>query len=273
MSPQVSVILPTFNRADTLPRSVVSVLEQTYGDLELIIVDDGSTDNTAAIVRDHKDTRIHYIGLAHNRGQAHARNIGIAKSQGTLIAFQDSDDTWESGKLAKQVHILDCDQQVAGVYCDLLRIPRTGKPFVIEAPDLVRGATFDGRRSLYHSYSVGIQSCVLRKEALKRCGKFREDMRCFEDLELLLRLARGYRLRRIPEALVNYYESVGVSEDTTAECDARLILFRRHGYRGLFANRQAWLREFKFYLLHKTGRLRPERMAGGLGGWTDPKRI
>ena len=172
MSPQVSVILPTFNRADLLPRSVDSVLEQTFGDFELIIVDDGSTDNTAAIVRDHKDTRIHYIGLAHNRGQAHARNIGIAESQGTLIAFQDSDDTWESGKLAKQVHILDCDAEVAGVYCDLLRIP-TDRQAICH-----RSTRSRPRRHLRRSALALSQLCrrdpivCVAKEALERCGTF-----------------------------------------------------------------------------------------------------
>jgi glycosyltransferase involved in cell wall biosynthesis len=251
MSPRVSVVLPTYNRADTLLRSVHSVLEQTYRDIELIIVDDGSTDHTAAIVHELKDTRLRYVRLASNRGQSVARNTGISESQGILIAFQDSDDTWQRDKLAQQVSVLDADPDIAGVYCDLLRIPRTGKPFVIEAPNLVRGAIFDRRPSLYQSYAIGIQSCVLRKEVLERRGCFREGMRCFEDLELLLRLSKWHHLRRIPMPLVNYYESVGVSWDATAESDARCFLFRRYGFRAALANRKAWLTELKFYLQGK----------------------
>src|SRR6516225_1088149 len=103
MSPDVSVVLPTFERANTLLRSVTSVLEQTYPNLELIVVDDGSTDRTAALIGDIKDARLKYVRLARNRGQAVARNVGISESQGVLIAFQDSDDTWQIDKLERQV--------------------------------------------------------------------------------------------------------------------------------------------------------------------------
>ena len=251
MSPDVSVVLPTFERANTLLRSVTSVLEQTYPNLELIVVDDGSTDRTAALIGDIKDARLKYVRLARNRGQAVARNVGISESQGVLIAFQDSDDTWQIDKLERQVNVLAANPDIAGVYCDLLRIPRTGKPFVIEAPDLVRGALFDRRRSLYQSYAIGIQSCVFRREVLERRGHFREDMRCFEDLELLLRLSKRHHFHRIATPLVNYYESVGVCWDNKAEFDARLLLFRRYGYRAAFVNREAWLKELKFYLQRK----------------------
>ena len=151
MSPHVSVVLPTFDRADTLLRSVASVLDQTYRNLELIVVDDGSTDHSAALIGDVKDARLRYVKLTRNRGQAAARNVGISESRGDLIAFQDSDDTWQSDKLEQQVNVLAANPEIAGVYCDLLRIPRVGKPFVIEAPNLVRGAPFDRRRSLYQS--------------------------------------------------------------------------------------------------------------------------
>ena len=113
---------------------------------------------------------------------------------------------------------------------------------------------------------------MLRRKRWRDAERFREDMRCFEDLELLLRLRRGYRLRRIPEALVNYYESMGVSEDTTAECDARLILFRRHGYRGLVRKSTGMAQGIQILSAAQNRKLRPEHMAGGLGGLTDPKK-
>ena len=247
MSPSVSVVLPTVNAADKLLRSVNSVLEQTYRDLELIVVDDGSADDTPSAIRDLKDARIKYIRLARNRGQSVARNIGVSESKGALIAFQDSDDIWQRDKLARQVDILR-DPDLGGVYCDLLRIPLTGKPFIIEAPNVIRGAMFDRRPSLYQSYAIGIQSCLLRKEALERVGLFREDMRCFEDLEFLLRFSIRYRMHRIPEPLVKYFESNGVSMNSAATAHARILLFRRYGYRAAFANRKAWLKELKFYL-------------------------
>jgi len=249
MSPQVSVILPTYNRADTLLRSVNSVLEQSYRNFELIVVDDGSTDPTPTIMSNVTDARIRYIRNPINRGQSVSRNIGIRESRGDLIAFQDSDDTWRSDKLARQIKILDDDNNIAGVYCDLLRIQKLGEPYIILAPDLVYGATFDHRPSLYQSYAIGIQSCVLRRAVFDRNAMFREDMRCFEDLELLLRLAKGYRMRRIREPLVNYYQSTdGVCTNSVAQAQARIILFQSHGHRAIFANPKSWLKELTFYV-------------------------
>src|ERR1700753_4007919 len=97
--PLVSVILPTFNRAGSLLRAIESVLSQTYGEFELLVVDDGSSDNTPDISRSVVDPRVQYIRLDSNQGQSAARNIGISKSKGSLIAFQDSDDLWQRDKL------------------------------------------------------------------------------------------------------------------------------------------------------------------------------
>jgi glycosyltransferase involved in cell wall biosynthesis len=241
--PVLSIVLPTYNRADVLPRSIASVLTQSYGDFELIIVDDGSTDGTSTMVQGINDARIKYIKLDGNRGQSAARNVGIAASKARLIAFQDSDDVWHPAKLEHQISALEADAGLDGVYSDLRRVPKRGKPYVIKAPELIRGASFDRRLSLYQSHSIGIQSCVLRKEALDSVGPFREDMRCFEDLELLLRLAKNHRLQRIPLPLVDYFAPFGVSKDLTAQRRARTILFQRYGYRAFSANWLGWSSE------------------------------
>ena len=89
----VSVILPTFNRAALLARSINSVLAQTFGDFELIVVDDGSQDATETVVRDFADERIYYLRLPCNVGLPAARNAGLAQTRGAFVAFQDSDDT------------------------------------------------------------------------------------------------------------------------------------------------------------------------------------
>lgn len=241
--PALSIVLPAYNRADVLPRSIASVLKQSYGDFELIIVDDGSTDGTSTVVQGINDMRIRYIKLDANRGQSAARNVGIAASKARLIAFQDSDDVWHPDKLAHQIPALDADAGLDGVYCDLRRIPMKGKPYTVKAPELIRGASFDRRLSLYQSHSIGIQSCVLRKEALDSVGPFREDMRCFEDLELLLRLAKMHRLQRIPLPLVDYFAPFGVSKDLAEQCRARTILFQRYGYRAFSENWLGWSSE------------------------------
>jgi glycosyltransferase involved in cell wall biosynthesis len=226
------VILPTFNRADTLPRSIGSVLEQQHKNLELIVVDDGSTDRTRELVANISDPRIRYIWVDRNRGQSAARNVGISIARAELVAFQDSDDLWAREKLTRQLQALLDDPRLAGVYCDLRRHQLDGAQFLIEAPDLELGAVFDRRPSLYQSYGLGIQTCILRKNILHDSGLFNEHLRCFEDLELLLRIATKHRLRRVPEPLVDYFETENsVSKNAAAERKARMFLSGRYGHR------------------------------------------
>lgn len=103
MAPKISVILPTFNRAGTLTIACESVLNQSFKDLELIVVDDGSSDNTADVVKALGDERVRYLRLEVNGGAAFARNKGLAAARGEFIAFQDSDDLWLPGKLSTQL--------------------------------------------------------------------------------------------------------------------------------------------------------------------------
>lgn len=104
--PAVSVVLPTYNRAHLLSESIGSVLAQGYSDFEILVVDDGSTDNTREVVAGIDDKRIRYVELTPNRGQASARNVGIKEAKADLIAFQDSDDIWMPEKLGMQVSAL-----------------------------------------------------------------------------------------------------------------------------------------------------------------------
>lgn len=102
-NPKVSVIIPTYNRAHLIGRAIKSVLNQTYKDFEIIIVDDGSTDKTEEVVKDFKDERVRYIRREKNKGGSAARNTGIKAARGEYIAFQDSDDEWLPEKLEKQM--------------------------------------------------------------------------------------------------------------------------------------------------------------------------
>jgi glycosyltransferase involved in cell wall biosynthesis len=257
----VSVVLPTFNRAGTLLRSARSVLNQSHRDLELIIVDDGSTDETHDIVDAISDSRLRYIKFDRNCGQSVARNAGIAASRADLIAFQDSDDVWLPRKLERQLSVLFAERELAGVYCDLWRRNISGESFLDQAPDLTFGALFDRRPTLYQSFGVGIQTCLLHRQPLVDSGAFKENLRCMEDLELILRLVRKYRLRRIPEALVEYYESEGsVSKDAAAERRARAFLLMRYGCRAFFDQPRMVLYQAKLCLSRRPkGRRAPVR--------------
>ena len=230
----VSVVLPTFNRASSLQTAIASVLDQTHQELEIIVVDDGSTDNTVEVVEGIGDERVRYVGLAVNKGQSAARNIGVKECRASLIAFQDSDDVWHREKLALQVQMLEENPDVAGVYCDLDRHFLGGHRVIIEAPSLKVGRYLDDRPSLYQTYGLGIQSCVLRKDVIVGIGGFREDLNCLEDLELLLRIAYRHRLMRIPKPLVDYFESVtSVSKNPQNERRARVFLLSHYGLLGV----------------------------------------
>ena len=106
-NPTVSIIIPTYNRAHLIGRAIQSVLNQTYQNFEIIVVDDGSTDNTEEMIKEFQkhDKRIKYIRHEKNRGGAAARNTGIKVARGEYIAFQDSDDEWLPEKLEKQMDV------------------------------------------------------------------------------------------------------------------------------------------------------------------------
>ena len=101
----ISVIVPTYNRADLISETIESILNQTYKYFELIIVDDGSTDNTEEVIRKFKDSRIKYIKTDNWGGPARPRNTGIKKTKGEYIAFCDDDDIWLPKKLEKQIRV------------------------------------------------------------------------------------------------------------------------------------------------------------------------
>ncbi len=122
-NPKVSVILPTYNRAHLIKRAIQSVLDQTYQNFEIIVVDDGSTDNTEEQVRSFNNPKIRYIRYNENKGAAFARNAGIKASRGDYIAFQDSDDEWFPHKLQRQMEAFkNASPEVGVVYTGSWRI-------------------------------------------------------------------------------------------------------------------------------------------------------
>jgi len=119
MTPTVSVILPTYNRAQILPDAMRSVLDQSYDDLELIVVDDASKEDIEAVVKAFDDPRCRYLRMPQNGGAAAARNYGLQHVRGKYIGFHDSDDLWLPGKLDRQVKLLDEQPPEVGVVTGL----------------------------------------------------------------------------------------------------------------------------------------------------------
>jgi glycosyltransferase involved in cell wall biosynthesis len=230
--PTVSVILPTYQRAWCLARSLASVLGQTYADFELIVVDDGSTDGTAGVVAGFADPRVRYVRLESNRGAGAARNAGARRANGRFLAFQDSDDEWMPAKLERHLCAFEtCGADVAVVYSDMERIPRDGDVRYHLSPSLTPGVLLDPVTRFYQVCKLGIQSTVIRRECFEEVGGFDEAFPALEDLELFIRLSRRVRFHHLQEPLVRYHETDGISSDTAAKLVARrrlLRLYRRH---------------------------------------------
>lgn len=208
--PLVSVILPTYNRAEYLPRAMESVLSQSYKNLELIVVDDGSTDNTREVVNAYQDTRIRYMRTPSNRGVAAARNAGIRRASGEYIAFQDSDDKWLPGKLEKQVRALtQAEPDVGMVYHIMSRKYENGETRYIpdaKVPQSRRsGQIFE---NLLTENIIGAPTLCVRKSVLtgeNGVGVFDTQMPNLEDYELILRIAARYNIAYIDEVLIDTF--------------------------------------------------------------------
>lgn len=136
--PTVSVILPTYNRAHLVGRAIQSVLDQMYQDFEIIVVDDGSGDNTEEIINGFTDTRIRYVKHQKNKGGSAARNTGIKLAKGKYIAFQDSDDEWLPDKLEKQMKAFKkASDEVGVVYTGFHRI-KDGITYYVPSDDITK---------------------------------------------------------------------------------------------------------------------------------------
>ena len=168
MDPLVSVVIPVFNGERFLREAVQSVLDQQYSPLEIIVVDDGSTDNTAIVARDLPEP-VRYLHQT-NQGPAAARNRGIEQAQGSLIAFADADDLWPAGKLESQLPLLIKDPRI-----DIV-LGRIQQVLLSEAEEL--GET---------GFSVNLGSAVIRKSVFERIGLFDETMRYSEDVDWFMR--------------------------------------------------------------------------------------
>ena len=211
---RVSVIIPTYNRAHSVVDAIASVLDQRYGDLELIVVDDGSTDDTASRVGAISDRRLRYVRGRHG-GVSAARNLGAQCAAGELLAFLDSDDLWQRDKLTHEVALLASHPEVDVVFSDLEK--RHGDRVF---PSFMRETAVFSRRLGEASYPDGlvldpreVQLClleevpikpsalVLRRPAFDRVGGFDETWTSSEDWEFLLRLARHHRFAYLDRAL------------------------------------------------------------------------
>lgn len=191
-NPLVSVIIPTYNRAALICETIDNVFQQTYRNFELIVVDDGSTDETQSRLRKYGD-RIRAVTQTH-AGAAAARNRGIEVARGEIIAFQDSDDLWQPSKLERQVTLLGkAGPSVPCCLCNALmrfvsRAEVTSFAISLMHPRHEEGIWLNVSEVLATRFVLFNQTAAIRREALERVGGFDEHLKYLEDYDLPLRL-------------------------------------------------------------------------------------
>ena len=198
----VSVIIPTYNRAYCLRDSIDSVLAQTYKDFELIIVDDGSTDDTAELIASYDDPRIRYIVMEENGGQSKARNRGLQESTGELIAFHDSDDRWHADKLEKMVPLFE-KSEIGFAYHKLRYDLGEGRAAILpdERIPLAQKSGHIFAQLLYDNM-IDMPALMLRRRAYETVGPLDESLSCLEDYEYALRLSMLFQAGFCDEILL-----------------------------------------------------------------------
>jgi glycosyltransferase involved in cell wall biosynthesis len=260
--PAVSVVIPTYNRAPLLGRSIRSVLEQSYEDFEVIVVDDGSMDETASIVAGIRDPRVRYVALARNTGAGAARNVGIRMARGRFLAFQDSDDEWMPSKLSKQMSAFARGPAGLGiVYSDMQRIWGDGTTTYLAAPTVLSGRMVGTFFRFYQVCDLGVQSTVIKREWLDAAGHFNEELPALEDLEMFIRLSRLCAFQRLREPLVRYHDTQGLSKDRYAKWVSRKAILRLY-YKELLTRNPAFFFKEALWLCATRGLAERARRAG-----------
>lgn len=196
-SPAVSVVIPAFNRAYCLGEALESVISQTFSDFELIVVDDGSSDETASLIQKYPQAQ--YIGLNQNGGVSKARNRGIREARGRWICFLDSDDLWTEKKLQAQMREMEENPGFRAFYTDEIWI-RKG----VRVNSMNKHRKYSGDIFLHclPLCIVSPSSVMLERSLLEEMGGFDESLPACEDYDLWLRIAAKYPFHFIPQKLI-----------------------------------------------------------------------
>jgi glycosyltransferase involved in cell wall biosynthesis len=254
-APAVSVIIPTYNRADLVGRAIKSVLSQTYQDFEIIVVDDASVDNTEEAVKGFDDPRIRYMRHEQNRGGSAARNTGIRAAKGKYIAFLDSDDRFEPMKIAAQIDVFNRteDKNMVLVY--------TGCRSVELQSGKVRGLTRPRKRGNIHkeillANCVGTTSSILVKaDIVREIGGFDESLPANQDWELYFRLSKDHAFDYVDEYLTEYgMHPVRISNRDANARSRDFHMFKSYLFSRLKEQSYCFRQKAKSMYYYRTGR-------------------
>lgn len=225
--PKVSIIIPAYNAMAYLPGTLESVLRQTFTDFEVLIIDDGSSDNIIEWASGVKDPRVTLISQQ-NQGVSVARNTGIAQAQGDYVAFLDADDLWEPTKLEKQVRRLDGDPAIGLVYTWTALIDPAGKltgtVFCYEAEGNV------WETILVHDIVCNGSCAMVRRSCFEKAGVFDPSLSSAADFDMWTRIAAHYPFAVVKEPLVHYRKAPNTMSKNRQKMmqDFRITLEKRY---------------------------------------------
>jgi glycosyltransferase involved in cell wall biosynthesis len=263
--PLVSVIIPTYNRVSLLCEAIESVRRQTYRSWELIVVVDGSTDETDGVLAGIADARLRVVRLDHCGQPGRVRNAGLAEARGAYVAFLDDDDLWRAEKLAIQVPLL-ATGPYRWSYTGFERVDATGRPFWRTTPDRIfNGAILAPLLEI--RAAVALPTVVAERSLVEEAGRFDETMKVHEDHALWLDLASRTDVVSTPAHLTMVREHPG-------------RVFRPEGYRFMVALYQRWHGRLTDPALRRACRrriaetyLQDARYRWSVGGWRVVPRL
>lgn len=234
--PTVSAIIPAYNRADLVAPAIQSAIDQTYQDIEIIVVDDGSTDNTEEVVNEFikRDSRVRYIKHEKNKGGSAARNTGIKNARGEYLAFLDSDCQWLPEKIEKQLQVFsEGDARLGAVGSGTLNLSGNKIRRSIRTGDF---------GDIYHklldhvgvrntdSWPGGTPTIMIKRECFEKVGEFDELLESCQDHDIYIRIAKYYYFDVVPEPLVIIKSDMpdGISSNAIFKLNGRRRMLEKY---------------------------------------------
>lgn len=209
----ISIVIPTHNRKSTIRRAIDSVVNQTYKDIEIIVVSDGSSDGTNELVQELalSEERIKLIAYPDPKGGNYARNTGAKAAKSDYIAFLDDDDEWFPDKLEKEIEVFKNDLDIGLVYTGIKVIYENDGYSYISLPNYEGNLS---REILLHNCITTTSSVMIKKSVLEKAGYFDEKLPALQDFDLWIRCCQFAKVGCVREALLNYYINANVGQIT-----------------------------------------------------------
>ncbi|MBN1230667.1 MAG: glycosyltransferase family 2 protein [Anaerolineales bacterium] len=224
--PRVSVVIPTYNRADLILETLDSVFRQSYRDYEIVVVDDGSTDDLKSVLQPYiQNGRIKYV-YQENAGLPAARNTGIRHSKGEWIAFLDSDDLFTPDKLKRQIEYLDAHPEAVFLHSFFSKFDNQGNDLGVRDTSFYQGLIYP-QMLLEWDVLMASPCVVARRDVFEEAGYFDETLHWAEDLDMWRRVSRIHPFHIIPEPLAKIRVHTSMSSDKTHEAEAFMIYLEK----------------------------------------------